>query len=143
MEDPRDAIAAAVRRWVADAVLHDHAVAHAVGLGASDARFVGLLGRHGPLTPGRLAALSGLTTGTVTGVVDRLERAGFVRRERDAGDRRKVLVVLEPAATATLSEHHREHAGHLDRVLAARTPEELGTIAAFLDDLLDPGAAGA
>jgi DNA-binding MarR family transcriptional regulator len=142
VEDLRDGIAAAVRRFIADAVLHNHAVAQAVGLGASDAQFVGLLGQHGPLTPGRLAALSGLTTGTVTGVVDRLERAGFVRRERDEGDRRKVLVVLEPAAMATLAEHYREHAEHLDRVLAARTPEELRTIAAFLDDLLGPDAAG-
>lgn len=139
MEDLRGDIAAAVRRFIADAVLHNHAVAQAVGLGASDAQFVGLLGQHGPLTPGRLAALSGLTTGTVTGVVDRLVRAGFVRRERDAVDRRKVLVVLEPAATATLAGHYREHAEHLDRVLAARTPEELRTIAAFLDDLLGAG----
>ncbi len=77
-----------------------------------------------------------MTTGTVTGVLDRLERAGFVRRERDDGDRRKVLVVLEPAAMAGLAEHYREHGEHLDRVLASRTPDELRTIAAFLDDLL-------
>jgi DNA-binding MarR family transcriptional regulator len=138
VDDLRDGIAAAVRRFIGDAVLHNHAVAQEVGLGASDAQFVGLLGQHGPLTPGRLAALSGLTTGTVTGVVDRLERAGFVTRRRDTGDRRKVLVVLEPAAMATLAEHYREHGEHLDRVLAARTPEELRTIAAFLDDLLGP-----
>lgn len=136
MEDLRAGIAAAVRRFIADAVLHNHGVAQRVGLGASDAQFVGLLGQHGPLTPGRLSALSGLSTGTVTGVVDRLEAAGFVRRERDAGDRRKVLVVLEPAAMATLAGHYREHAERLDAVLAARSPAELRTIAAFLDDLL-------
>lgn len=136
MDGLRDGITAAVQRFIADAVLHNHAVAQEVGLGASDAQFVGLLGQHGPLTPGRLAALSGLTTGTVTGVVDRLERAGFVGRRRDTDDRRKVLVVLEPAAMATLAEHYRAHGEHLHRVLAARTPEELRTIAAFLDDLL-------
>lgn len=136
MDELRAAITDAVQRFIADAVLHNHAVAQAVGLGASDAQFVGLLGRHGPLTPGRLATLSGLTTGTVTGVVDRLERTGFVRRERDTGDRRKVLVVLDAAAMSRLTEHYREHGEHLDRVLATRSADELRTIAAFLTDLL-------
>ena len=63
-------------RFIAGVVLHNHAVAQRVGLGASDSQFMSLLGLHGPLTPGRLAGLSGLTTGTVTGVLDRLERAG-------------------------------------------------------------------
>jgi DNA-binding MarR family transcriptional regulator len=139
VDDQQASIAAAVRRFIAEVVMHNNAVAQEVGLGASDAQFVGLLGQHGPLTPGRLATLSGLTTGTVTGVIDRLERAGFVRRERDTADRRKVLVVLEPAAMATLAEHYRGHGEHLARVLARRTPDELRTIAAFLDDLLGPG----
>ena len=45
------------------------------------------------MTAGRLAELTGLTTGAITGVVDRLEKAGFVRRERDGSDRRKVFIV--------------------------------------------------
>jgi DNA-binding MarR family transcriptional regulator len=53
-----------------------------------------------PLTAGQLAELTGLTTGAVTGVLDRLESAGFVRRERDAGDRRRVIVRLVPEAMA-------------------------------------------
>lgn len=56
----------------------------------------------GPLTAGRIAELTGLSTGAVTGVVDRLERAGFARRVRDTVDRRKVLVeVAREAETAT------------------------------------------
>jgi hypothetical protein len=47
-----------------------------------------------------------------------------------------VLVVLEPAAAATLAGHDSERAAHLERALTARSPEELRTIAAFLDDLL-------
>ncbi|HET6835866.1 MAG TPA: MarR family transcriptional regulator [Acidimicrobiales bacterium] len=53
-----------------------------------------------PLTAGQLAELTGLTTGAVTGVLDRLESAGFVRRERDPGDRRRVIVRLVPEAMA-------------------------------------------
>jgi DNA-binding MarR family transcriptional regulator len=51
---------------------------------------------RGPITAGGLAEATGLTTGAITGVIDRLERAGFARRERDPEDRRKVLVRAEP-----------------------------------------------
>lgn len=81
-----------IRRVIATAILFSHQVAEQLGLGASDAQFMTLLEVHGPLTPGQLADLTGLRTGTVTGVLDRLEGAGFVRRERDPHDRRKVIV---------------------------------------------------
>ena len=81
-----------IRRVVASAILFSHQVAEQLGLGPSDAQFMTLLEVHGPLTPGQLAELTGLRTGTVTGVLDRLENAGFVRRERDPHDRRKVIV---------------------------------------------------
>src|SRR5215510_8760128 len=55
-----------------------------------------LLGLAGPTTAGRLATHTGLTTGAMTAVIDRLERAGFARRVRDAGDRRCVLVEALP-----------------------------------------------
>ena len=55
-----------------------------------------------PLTAGQLAELTGLTTGAVTGVIDRLEDAGFVRRARDPGDRRRVVVRLVPESMARI-----------------------------------------
>jgi DNA-binding MarR family transcriptional regulator len=55
-----------------------------------------------PLTAGQLAELTGLTTGAVTGVLDRLEATSFVRRERDPGDRRRVIVRLLPEAMARI-----------------------------------------
>ncbi len=132
----RERIHVGVIRLIAGIVLFNHAVAQRVGLGGSDAQFMTLLQLHGPLTPGRLAELSGLTTGTVTGVLDRLERAGFVRRTRDGGDRRKVLVELrEEVVTERLAPHYRGQAERLDALLRARTPAELAVIEAFLDDL--------
>jgi hypothetical protein len=50
----------------------------------------------GPITAGRLAELTGLTTGAITGVLDRLERAGFVARDQDPSDRRRVVVRCTP-----------------------------------------------
>ncbi|GAA0905187.1 MarR family winged helix-turn-helix transcriptional regulator [Pseudonocardia zijingensis] len=134
-DELRTAIQRSTLRFIASAVLHNHAVAQRVGLGASDSQLLSLLNLHGPLTPGRLAEHTGLTTGTVTGVIDRLEAAGFVRRERDTADRRRVLVTPVPEAMAALGEHYREHAEHLDAVLAARDEAQLRVIADFLADL--------
>ncbi len=136
----RAEIGASVLRFIANVVLYNTAVSQRMGLGASDSQFLSLLMVHGPLTPGRLAELSGLTTGTVTGVLDRLERGEFVRRERDATDRRKVLVVLVPAAMSRFDEHYRGHGEHMARVLSTRGADELRAIAAFLADMNDSPA---
>jgi DNA-binding MarR family transcriptional regulator len=111
-----------------------------VGLGASDAQFLNLLGVNGPMTPGQLAAVTGLTTGSVTGVLDRLERAGYTRRERDPHDRRRVLVVPVAEGLARLAEHYTDHGRHMEAVLAQRSPEQLRVIADFLRAMTDaPG----
>jgi DNA-binding MarR family transcriptional regulator len=90
--------AAAYRRYVSAEVLHGHATAEAAGLNATDFFCLNLLSLSGPLTAGQLAQQTGLTTGAATRMIDRLERAGFVRRGRDAADRRQVIVEVCPAA---------------------------------------------
>jgi len=69
------------------------AVADRAGISSSDMDCIDFVNVEGRMTAGRLAELTGLTTGAITGVVDRLEKAGFVRRERDESDRRKVFIV--------------------------------------------------
>lgn len=68
-------------------------VAEKAGLSGSDHKYLDLLFQEGAMTAGKLAELSGLTTGAVTGIIDRLEKQDLVKRERDPADRRKVLVV--------------------------------------------------
>ncbi|WP_246843177.1 MarR family winged helix-turn-helix transcriptional regulator [Allokutzneria sp. NRRL B-24872] len=81
------------RALSAATVMFHTAVADRMGLSVTDHKCLDLARRaEGPVTAGRIAELSGLSTGAVTGVIDRLERAGFVRRVRDPHDRRKVLV---------------------------------------------------
>lgn len=138
-DELRAEVATGLRRVIAAVVLHNHAVAQRVGLAASDSQFLHLLELNGPLTPGRLAELTGLSTGTVTGVLDRLEQRGFTRRERAADDRRKVLVHLAPAGTVQLEPHYREHGERLAAVLATRDADELATISTFLTDLAGEG----
>jgi DNA-binding MarR family transcriptional regulator len=131
------AVEMAVRNLIANAILFNHQVAQRVGLGASDAQFMHLLQLHGPLTPGRLAELSGLTTGTVTGVLDRLEATGFVRRERDESDRRKVIVRLnEERLWSTMAPLYAGQAESLAAVAGAYDAEQLEVIADFLDRLV-------
>jgi DNA-binding MarR family transcriptional regulator len=131
----RSEIGSAVVRFIAGVVLHNVTVAQRVGLGGSDLQFLTLLDIHGPLTPGRLASLTGLSTGTVTGVIDRLERAGYVRRDRDAADRRKVLVVPVQENLARLAEFYSEHGDHMAAILATRTVDQLRAILEFLTDM--------
>jgi DNA-binding MarR family transcriptional regulator len=77
---------------IQQSALHAEAVAAAVGLDTTALRCIGFIASEPDMTPGRLADLTGLTTGAVTGVLDRLERGGFVRRVPDPTDRRRTLI---------------------------------------------------
>ena len=72
------------------------AIADRVGLNAIDLQVINILNITGPTTAGELAEITGVTTGAITGLLNRLERAGLVRRERDPDDRRRVIVRLVP-----------------------------------------------
>jgi DNA-binding MarR family transcriptional regulator len=98
----------AVRRASAQGVIFGQTVADRAGISNSDMDCLDFLLLEGRVTAGRLAEITGLTTGAITGVVDRLEKAGFVRRERDADDRRKVFIAPVPeniAKFGKLYEH--------------------------------------
>ena len=121
-----------MRRLSTAAVLFHHALAERLGLGPTDLKCYDLLRERGAMTGSDLAALTGLTTGAVTGVVARLERAGFARRADDPADGRKQI--LSPVDNGT----HDVHAvfRHLHDDLAAALGEydarQLSTIADFL-----------
>src|SRR5260221_13705710 len=77
------------RRHSTAAVLFNHAVAERLGLGPTDHKCLDLLRERGAMTGSELASITGLTTGAITGVVVRLELAGYLRREPDPHDGRK------------------------------------------------------
>ncbi len=70
------------------------AAAERININATDLNCLNILSLTGQMTAGQLAVATGLTTASITGVVDRLEQAGYVRRERDARDRRRVVIHL-------------------------------------------------
>src|SRR5580692_12038858 len=92
----------AVRRSSAQGVIFGQTVANRAGISASDMDCLDFLNLEGRVTAGRLAEVTGLTTGAITGVIDRLEKAGLVRRERDSEDRRKVFIAIVPENVAKI-----------------------------------------
>lgn len=91
------AIAADLKAFAARVILHGLWASEALSLAPTDLVCMCLLQLDGPATPGWLAEMTGLTTGAVTGAVDRLERCGYVRREPDPQDRRRVIVTPDLA----------------------------------------------
>ena len=110
-----------LRKVGAQSVLLSDTVAKLVGANSTDLECLDLLGLGGPTTAGRLAAHTGLTTGAMTAVIDRLERAGFARRLRSTEDRRSVLVEALPDRLRQIEALYQPLA-----VAVARLNEEYG-----------------
>jgi|SRR5215813_1349471 len=88
------AFAAGLRRTGSLMQLMGTAAAEKIGINATDLNCLNILSFSGHMTAGELARATGLTTASITGVVDRLEEAGFVTRERDPHDRRRVVIQI-------------------------------------------------
>ncbi len=110
-------------------------IASNVGLNVTDTRCLDILSRAGdtPMTAGGLKEATGLTTGAITGILDRLEKAGFVRRVRDASDRRKVFVQLIPNAGAKLAALYEGVGSEMKTLASSYTTRELELIEKFLE----------
>jgi DNA-binding MarR family transcriptional regulator len=111
-----------------------------IGLALADLGILELVDRRGPLTPTLLASMSGLSPATMTGIVDRLETDGWVRRERDSEDRRKVNIFA--------IERHREmqrYYGGMQRrvrqICADYSDAQLALLIEFLTRIAEAGVA--
>lgn len=115
------------------AVFFHAAIAEQVGLGPTDEKTLFLLRGMGSLTAGEIAQHTGLTTASVTNLIDRLERKGFVQRVRDASDRRRVIVQPNEARLAELDQVFHRTVGTFDSLLDAYDDAQLATIIDFLE----------
>jgi DNA-binding MarR family transcriptional regulator len=121
------------RKMIAALILFNDNVSRVTGMSASESQFLHLLALHGPMSPSELAHRSGLTSGTVTGVVDRLEELGFAGRERHPTDRRKVVVTAnEERLNRELAPHFEGQADFLAGVLDQLSAAELRAVDKFL-----------
>jgi DNA-binding MarR family transcriptional regulator len=124
-------------RDLSNAVVFFHeTVAACVDMNVTEWKCLGLLDQHGPLPASRLAELSGFTTGAITGIVDRLERAGYVRREAHPTDRRSTIV--QPLAARQIRERvspiFQSLAKSMTKLAGKFTAAELSAISAFMTE---------
>jgi DNA-binding MarR family transcriptional regulator len=124
---------AAIRQAIRT-VSFNEALAEFLRLNPTDLRCLELVIGNPGITPSRLAELAGLTTGAVTGVVDRLERAGYVRREPDPADRRSVTIAPVPDRVTRIVEAVGPLNDAIDGLLGACTPDQRDAIGRFLAD---------
>lgn len=118
----------AAQHSVTDGVVLHQVVADRVGLHVTDLRCVNLLRLSGPAAPGELAAATGLTTGAVTRMIDRLLAGGFVRRDHDATDRRRVIVSVVPERLAEIAPLYERVAEGWAELLSGYTDEQLALV---------------
>jgi DNA-binding MarR family transcriptional regulator len=111
------------------------AIAQTVGLSATDTKYIDLILRapEGRLTAGQLSALSGLSSGAITHILDRLEKRNFVARRRDATDRRKVYVEARSESLAPLVPRYEAIGKAYLDLLAQYRDEELRLICGYLE----------
>ena len=111
----------------------DHLAAELLGVNDTDLECLTIIERRGGVTAGELAKESGLTTGAVTGVIDRLERAGYARRSPDEADRRKVLIEVTPCFYERARRIWGPMAREWQQLIGKRfTAEQLEVVADFL-----------
>lgn len=142
--EPRDHLAALIRQYQRDTDAFDQAVSERLGINRTDLRCLDLLleltRAGGPVTPARLANASGLTPSTVTSILDRLEKAGYLRRVRDDENRRQVFLQLTAELAALAHELFGAVARDGMRQLEELTDEEVATLIKFFSQAHDQRA---
>lgn len=126
-----------VRRHSTAVVLFHHAVAERLGLGPTDHKCFDLLRERGSMTGSELAAITGLTSGAITGVVARLERAGYLHRQPDPHDRRKQILSPAPERVREIQAVFTPIKDETTAVLAYFDTHQLTAIAEFLAQSTD------
>ena len=124
----------------------NHSVGSRLRLSDTDLECLDLISRHGPLSPSALARLALLHPATTTGVLDRLERGGWIERDRDPGDRRGVVIRAARGRGAEVLRLYLVDSGMdgaMDAICAKYEPEALDMIVSFLRRTADAGRMAA
>jgi len=120
-----------VRKLIAGSILFNEKVAASVGLNGTDLQFINLLQLGVARTPGDLAKWSGLTTGGVTVALDRLERAGYIKRQPNPDDRRSTIIQPVEARLRQFQSIYKSKGDSLAAAMTAYNDRELALILDF------------
>jgi DNA-binding MarR family transcriptional regulator len=126
-------------KQISDATIFMHeAIARKAGLTVTDRKYLGIILDNGSLTAGELSNLTGLTTGAITGLIDRLEKKKLVKRDFDKSDRRKVFIVPNiDKATRLFANSHLDLPIQLENLLSTFTGKEIQVIEKYLTSTVE------
>ena len=130
-----EAVIGCLRQFIAGSILYNQQIADRVGLRLTDMQCINALELMGPSTPGELARFTGLTTGGVTVMLDRLEKGGYLTREPNPRDRRSVLVHLNPTKAKKLQAFYGEINQRMDALLDETPERELRSVVNLLSKM--------
>jgi DNA-binding MarR family transcriptional regulator len=130
-----------VRKFIAGVILFNQRVAEEVGMNVVDLQCLHLLELQGSATPSEFAKWSRMSTGGVTVLLDRLEKAGYVKREPNPNDRRSSIVRPIPSGLRKLHAIYREKGQALRQVLFSHNDRELLVIREFFERTNSTGSA--
>lgn len=122
-----------LRKLTTRTVLFQQKAAHSLGVIHTDFKTADILNEVGPLTAGELGKITGLSTGSVTALIDRLEQAGYVRREKDPNDRRRVIIVPVKERQKFIKEHYVPLNKSFSELCSHYNEEELSLIIGFIE----------
>ncbi|HTW34572.1 MAG TPA: MarR family transcriptional regulator [Rhizomicrobium sp.] len=137
---PADRILLEIRKFIAGSIFFNARTAESIGLGLTDMQMIHVLQLYGPSTPSSLATRTGLSSGGVTVALDRLERAGYIRREPNPADRRSLLVTLVQDRIRKLEALYKDVESDARRALATLSRADLEATLRFFDALSAVGA---
>ena len=123
--------------------LLNHQVRGQLELKGTDLECLDLISREGPLSPSVLARRAGLHPATMTGILDRLERGGWIARERDPADRRAVLIRAERGRGAEVLHLYAGMNSAMDQIIGEYDETQLELLAGFLRQTAEAGRAAA
>lgn len=131
--EPSHDVIKSLRKLSTRMVLFQQFAAHSLGIAHTDFKTADILNETGPIPAGELAKITGLTTGSVTALIDRLEQAGLVKREKDPQDRRRVMIVPLRAKQPLIRQHFIPLNSAMTELCQQYNESELALINRFIE----------
>ncbi|MBL3645444.1 MarR family transcriptional regulator [Bacillus sp. RHFB] len=124
-----------LQRYGMRSVLFQQNMAQKIGVSHTDLKSAEILNETGPITAGELSKITGLRTGSVTALINRLEKSGYVKRERDQLDGRKVMIMPISERQEQIKSHYQSLSLATKELCSAYNEQELILINQFVEEI--------
>ncbi|MBT2617499.1 MULTISPECIES: MarR family winged helix-turn-helix transcriptional regulator [unclassified Bacillus (in: firmicutes)] len=124
-----------LQRYGMRSVLFQQNMAQKIGVSHTDLKSAEILNETGPITAGELSKITGLSTGSVTALINRLEKSGYVKRERDQLDGRRVMIAPIPERQEQIKSHYQSLSMATKELCSAYNEQELILINQFVEEI--------